>query len=235
MPSPSSSLATQRPDLADSLREFDLEMDTAGFIGHRVMPVSPVANQSGTFGKIPIEELLQARDTKRAPGSGYNRGEFKFETATYATEEHGVEEPVDDREAAMYANYFDAEVVSTQRAQRAIVEAQEKRIASLIFNTTTFSPTTVTTEWSTAASAVPLTDVESKVQAIYGASGLWPNTMIVRQKGIPKSSQRRPDCGPREVSGVHGRTCWQYLSSSDGGGLCVGQYPCCWRHKEHCQ
>jgi len=182
MPSPTSSLATQRPDLSASLEEFDLAMDSAGFIGHRILRHTPVASQSGNFGKIPIEELLQNRDTARAPGSGYNRGEFKFETATYTTEEHGVEEPVDDREAAMYANYFDAEVISTMRAQRAVVEAQEKRIADMIFNTTTYTPTTVTNEWDDSANATPIDDVETKVQALYDASGLWPNAMVITQK-----------------------------------------------------
>lgn len=182
MPSPTSALATQRPDLAASLEEFDLAMDSMEFIGHRVYPVVPVAKQSGNFGKIPIEQLLQNRETKRAPGSGYNRGNWTFDKATYTCEEHGVEEPVDDREAAMYADYFDAEVVSTARAMRAVVEAQEKRIAAAVFNASTYTATTVTNEWDDAANATPIADVEAKVQAIYGASGLWPNAMVINRK-----------------------------------------------------
>ena len=182
MPSPSSALSTQRPDLAASMEEFDLMMDAQGFIGHRVLPVTPVGAQSGNFGKIPIEQLLQNRETSRAAGSGYNRGNFTFDPATYTTMEHGVEEAVDDREAAMYQNYFDAEVISTLRARRAIMEAQEKRVAAQIFNATTYTATTITNEWDDAANAVPITDVESKVQALYGASGLWPNCMIVNRK-----------------------------------------------------
>ena len=182
MPSPSSALSTQRPDLAASLEEFDLMMDAAGFIGHRVFPVVDVASQAGSFGKIPIEQLLQNRDTARAPGSGYNRGQWKFETATFSTSEQGVEEPIDDREAAMYANYFDAEVIATQRAMRAVIEAQEKRIAAKVFNATTYTATTITNEWDDYVNAVPITDVEAKIQAMYAASGLWPNAMIINQK-----------------------------------------------------
>ena len=96
MPSPTSSLATQRPDLATFL-EFDLESEKSGYISTQVMPVQNVVSQSGSFGKIPIEQLLQQRETRRAPGAGYARGNFTFGTATYATEEHGAEEPVDDR------------------------------------------------------------------------------------------------------------------------------------------
>ncbi len=98
MASPSSSLATLRPDLATFL-EFDLESEKAGYIATQVFPVVDVLSQAGVFGKIPIEQLLQQRETKRAPGSGYARGNFTFTTGTYACEEHGAEEVVDDREA----------------------------------------------------------------------------------------------------------------------------------------
>ena len=182
MPSPTSSLATQRPDLEASLEEFSLAMDSEGFIAHRVLRHTSVGSQAGKFGKIPIEQLLKGGSTNRAPGAGYSRGDWKFEPASYATDEHGWEEPVDDREAQMYANYFDAEVISTQRAQRIVLENQEKRVAAMIFNTSTYTPTAVTNEWDDATNATPIADVESKVQGIYDASGLWPNAMVITKK-----------------------------------------------------
>ncbi len=182
MPSPTSSLATQRPDLAESIEAFDLMMDAEGFVGQRVMPVIDVGQQAGSFGKIPLAQLLQSRETKRTPGGGYNRGQWKFTPATYATEEHGLGEAVDDREAQMYRNYFNAEVISTMRAQRGILENQEKRVAALIFNSSTYSPTNITNEWDDYANATPINDVESKVQAIWAASGLWPNCMVINRK-----------------------------------------------------
>lgn len=182
MPSPSSSLATLRPDLAGSLMEFDLAMDRQGFIAHRVFPVIEVARQSGNFGKIPIEQLLQNRDTARAPGSGYSRGKFKFQAATYATEEQGAEEPVDDREAQMYKEYFTAEEVSMLRAYDAVLRNAEVRVAGTLFNAGTFTPTAVTNEWDDGANATPLLDVEASVQRVWAASGLWPNALIINRK-----------------------------------------------------
>ena len=185
MPSPTSSLATQRPDLATFL-EFDLESEKAGYISTQVMPVQNVVSQSGSFGKIPIEQLLQQRETRRAPGAGYARGSFTFGTATYATEEHGAEEPVDDREAKMYAEYFDAEQVSTMRAFSAVLRNAEERTADAIFNTTTWTGSSLTTaltnEWDDATNAVPLTDVEAAVQKIYDNSGLWANALVINRK-----------------------------------------------------
>jgi hypothetical protein len=185
MPSPSSSLATQRPDLATFL-EFDLESEKAGYIATQVFPVIDVQSQAGNFGKIPLEQLLQQRETKRAPGSGYARSNWTFEPATYATLEHGAEEPVDDREAKMYAEYFQAEQISTMRAFSSVLRNAEQRVADAVFNTTTWTGSSLTTaithEWDDATNAVPLTDVEAAVQKIYDNSGLWANALVVNRK-----------------------------------------------------
>lgn len=186
MPSPSSSLASQRNDLASSLMAFDTAMDREGYIASKVLPVVDVAKQAGNFGKIPLAQLLQERETARAPGGGYSRGKWKFDPATYACDEHGAEEPVDDREAKMYAEYFDAELVSTERAYASVLRNQEKRVADLIFNTTTWTGSSLTTAvgtpWSTIATAVPITNVEAAVQKVYDGSGLKANALICNWK-----------------------------------------------------
>jgi hypothetical protein len=187
MPSPSSSLATLRPDLASFL-EFDLESERAGFIASQVLPVVDVASQAGNFGKIPLEELLQQRDTLRAPGSGYSRGKFTFLPATYVALENGTEEVVDDREAKMYAEYFDAEQVSTMRAFSFVLRNAEQRVADLLFNATTWAGPALTTsvgnEWDKnhVTDATPIADVEAAVQKVYDGSGLWPNALIINRK-----------------------------------------------------
>jgi len=185
MPSPSTSLSTLRPDLSSSLEEFDLQASRLDFIGIRAFPVIEVARQTGSFGKIPIEQLLQSPDTERAPGSGYNRGSFTFTTATYACDEHGHEEPVDDREARIYRDYFDAEVVATQRARDAILRNHERRVAAALFNATTFTSqtTSITNEWDSnhTSDATPIANVETAVQAVYNRTGLWPNALILNR------------------------------------------------------
>lgn len=186
MPTSSSSLATLRPDLAESFMEFDLEADAAGMVAPQVFPIVEVQKQAGNFGKIPLEQLLQQRETKRAPGSGYNRGNWTFDDAQYACVEHGAEEVVDDREASMYADYFDAEVISTMRAYGAVLRNAEQRVADAVFNTTTWNgaslTTAVTNEWDDAVNATPIVNVEAAVQQIYDNSGLWANALIINRK-----------------------------------------------------
>lgn len=184
MATPTSSLATLRPDLASSFEEFDLAMNMRGFIAQRVMPVMNVASQAGTFGKIPIEELLKNKSVDRAPGGGYNRSNMKFTTASYATVERGSEEAIDDREAQMYADYIDAEIVAAMRAYNDVLMTQEQRVAALLFNATTYASykTDITHEWDDATNATPIVNVEAAVRGVYDETGIWPDTLIMNRK-----------------------------------------------------
>ena len=186
MPAPTSSLATLRPDLGASFQEWSLEMSRRGLIAHRVLPVFESMLQADTFGRIPIEQMLQQRDTKRASGSGYSRGNWTFTPDSFATEEHGWEEPVDDRDAKRYKYYFDAEQIAAERAFVAVLENAEQRAADLIFNATTWTgsslTTAVTNEWDDSANATPIVDVEAAVQTIWDNSGLWPNALVINRK-----------------------------------------------------
>lgn len=185
MPTPSTSLATLRPDLAASLEQFDLAMDRQGFIASRVLPVMDVQVQSGTFGKIPLASLLQNQETARNSRGGYNRGNWEFTTDSFTTKENGWEEAIDDREAKLYAGYFDAALVSTARAFDFVLRAAERRVCTLLQNTTTWTGASLTTAVSTAwtmanrTTSTPLVDVEAAVRKVWSGTGLWPNALII--------------------------------------------------------
>jgi len=184
MPNTESALATLRPDLGASFMEFDLEANRRGLVAQQVLPVVEVAKPAGAFGKIKVEQLLKTSSTRRTPGAGYNRGSWTFDDASFACEEHGWEEPVDDRESKMYSDYFDAEQISTMRAYNHVLIEMEKRVAAAVFNATTWTSytTTITNEWDDAANAVPITDVHGAAQAVFDQCGLWANALIVNRK-----------------------------------------------------
>jgi hypothetical protein len=186
MPTPSNALSTLRPDLSGSFMEFDLEMDSMGFIGTKVLVPVDVPKPTGTFGILPVEEMLKIRNTRRAPGAGYSRGEFKFETTTFTCEEHGAEEPVDDKEAEMYSEYFVAEQIAAMRARRAVLSNYEARVAAAVFNTSTWTgatlTTTVGTEWSNASSGKPVDDVNAAGNIMYENSGFYPNALVINRR-----------------------------------------------------
>ena len=190
MPTPNESLATLRPDLGGSFQDFDHEADRLGFIGYKVLPVLEVQKSSGTFGRIPLAQLLKNADVKRHSRSGYPRGDWEFGDETFSTKEYGFEEPVDARDLALYSDYFDAEMVSAQLARDTVLREAEKRIAALIFNTTTWTGSSKTTaiasglEWSNYANARPIDDIEAAIRKVYTNTGMWPNTLIVNRLGF---------------------------------------------------
>lgn len=188
MASPSTATTVLRSDLAAYFEEFPLMMNSQDFISTRVLPVFNAARASGQYPIVPIEQLLQNREVDRKARAGYSRGDWQFEMGTYSTKERGAEELIDDNEAAIYGELLDIELVSAQRAMSAVMVAAEKRAAALLFNAASGSwngaalTTTVGTEWSTIATAVPVTDVEAAVRKVYDGCGLWPNALIVNRK-----------------------------------------------------
>lgn len=184
MPSPSSSLATLRPDLGGSVMEIDLMGQLNGFIGLQILPVFEAPKASGTFGRLKLEQLLHTREVDRSPTGSYNRGEWEFEPESYVTTEKGLEERVDDNEAEMYKDYFDAELISAERCLHGVLHAAERRVRDAIFSESNFSTTGTSSvvDWATLDSAKPLTDVELAVQAVYDASGFRPNTVVMTWK-----------------------------------------------------
>lgn len=182
MPSPSSALVTLRPDLAASFEQYDLAMSMAGFIGTQVLSVVDVPAQAGNFGIIPIEQLLQTTTTTRAPGGAYPRSQYTFSPSTYATKENGMEEPVDDREAAMYANYLAAEQYAGLRARDRVMRNYEIRVTNLLTSTSTFTgakTSGVAVTWKTFGSSTPVVDIVTAKKAVYANSGLLPNAVVM--------------------------------------------------------
>ncbi|MCK5601378.1 hypothetical protein KAR91_05910 [Candidatus Pacearchaeota archaeon] len=183
MPRPTSSTTIQRPDLGAIAYEYMLEASQRGFIGLDILPIFPVSEQSADYPKIPIEAILRVPDTKRAPRGNYNRSDYEFETGTYACEEYGWEEPVDDTERKLYSRFFDASEVAVKRAVDILLRGQEKRISAAVFNTSNISNTSaVTTEWSAASSCTPRADVSGGKTAMRAATGLVPNVLAISLK-----------------------------------------------------
>jgi hypothetical protein len=163
------------------MEEFDLAADRQGFVGNRVFPVIEADKPSGTFGTIPVEQLLKTPATRRQSRAGYPRGKWTFEDQSYATAEYGWEEPVDDRDENFYGDYFDAEMVSAEIARDIVLRAHEIRAAAAIYDTGTFTPTAITNEWDDYANATPCDDLETEIQAFFLASGLWPNAILINR------------------------------------------------------
>jgi hypothetical protein len=183
MPKQKSDSSIYRPDLGQAVLEF-YEEPLQGYIGLSLMPVFRTSKQSSSYPVIPKEALLDAPDVDRAPRAAYQRGSYETERGYFATSERGYEEPLDDTERELLDLEAPgaAEMVATKRAFGMIMRAQEKRIASVLFNTTNFTVHNVSTEWSKPATADPVADVNDGVLAFRGQCGMLPDTLAFSYK-----------------------------------------------------
>lgn len=179
------STAITRLELSATFSEFDLAMSRKRFIGPQVLRPRMVGVQAADVGKIPIEALLQTGDDSRAPGAGYKRGDFEFTKFSYATDEHGREEPLDDRQLALYRDILDAEAIHSQRAIDIVLRNYEIAVAAAMYDTDVWTgaalTTAITHEWDDATNAVPIDDVEAAKRKVIDGCGLEPNALILNR------------------------------------------------------
>lgn len=177
--------AINRFELGATFTEFDLRMNAEGFIGNRVLRAREVGKNSGDFGKVPLKQLLQSRDTRRAPGATYARDTFEFEKASFSVIEYGKEEPLDDAQLAMYGDIVDAETIAADRAMEAVLNQYERDVAAAVYNPAVWTGASLTTaivnEWDDFANATPVNDVMAAVNAVENASGLEPNALVINK------------------------------------------------------
>jgi len=183
------STAITRLDLSLTYHEFSLLANQKKFIGLRVLPALGVEQEASDFGKVKIASLLtKQEETKRAPKSTYARDSFEFTTDSYAVEEHGVEEPVDDASVERYGDIIRVEQLATVRAVNRVLQRLEYDIAAAVFNTATWNgaglTTTVGTAWTTAASADPVADIDAAHEKVSAGCGEDANTLVLTKKGF---------------------------------------------------
>lgn len=175
---PSAALGQARPDLRDGLEEFDLAANQAGFIGLDLAPVIEVVTQSGKYPKIELAELLKKKkDAKRASGANYARDGRKGTSGSYSTDEYGAEEPVDARNAAIYGDWWDSEVLAAQGARDQVLQNLEDLVMAKV--TAVSNSAAGAAAWTTHATATPVADVMIAKKAVRNRTGLVPNAMAI--------------------------------------------------------
>ena len=178
---PDTGSEVRRPDIEGVLEEFDAQADRVGFVASRLLPVFNVAVDAGSYDYIPLEELLQAdSNIDRAPGSSYQRTDFTWKQGTYATQELGIEIPIDDKMRNRYPN-FPMEVESAKLARDIVLRNIEIAVATALINTGTFSSGNVTTPWDVSASATPIKDINTVMETMFSEKGVYPNTLLINE------------------------------------------------------
>jgi len=182
------SRAVPRLELGEAALEFIQQQDE--FIGTQVLPIFPTKKKASIFPAITRESITREADTKRAPRGNYNRDGFQAKDKQYNCEEYGLEGPLDDSERSLYATDFDAELTTVQIITRRVLQAQERRIAGIVFNTATFAGPALYTDnsgapWDNPSSDVPL-QVRAARERVRANCGIDPNALICSKANIDR-------------------------------------------------
>lgn len=171
--------AITRFELGSTFEEFDLRMNIMKFIGAKILKPRRVGVAAANIGKVPLKQLLQSAETKRAPGAGYARDTFEFDTWAYAVEQYGKESPLDDALLAIYGDIIDAERISVDRAEEAVLNQYERDVAAKVMDTALLPNAPATGLWTNRAAAEITADVMAACQAVEDATGMEANTLVV--------------------------------------------------------
>jgi hypothetical protein len=160
-------------------------MNQKDFIGTKVLRPRVVGTNAADVGKVPLKQLLQSSSTKRSPGSGYQRDNWEFDKFPYAVAEFGKEEPLDDGQLAIYGDIVDAERISSDRAEDAVLGEYERDVAAAVYNTGVWTgsdlTTGITNEWDDFSNADPIGDVNAAREKVSLGSGLEANALIINR------------------------------------------------------
>jgi len=179
MPAPETT-AIVRNDLGTIAWEYAMEASRRGFVGMKIMPTFETPKKSGEYPLITVESFLKAQKSARAPRAAYNRSDYTFSKQSYACEEDGFEELLDDSERNLYGDaQIDAEAIAVMRAVDVILRNQETRIITKAIATASIDNAAAAVAWSTAATATPRIDVNVAKEAMRSNYGIKPNIMVI--------------------------------------------------------
>ncbi len=183
----SGTYATPRLDLGVAFQEH--AMDIADFVGLKVFPIFRTMKRDGTFSAITRETLLQDAETRRAARATYNRINMGAKDKSYACEEYGVEQVVDDSERAFYASDFDAESAAMMISARVLQLQHEERVAALIQDTAVFTGAAYFTDYSASPWSTVSTDIPSQIidaaEKVRQNCGMQANALILSAAQVP--------------------------------------------------
>ena len=184
MPIQQTTRATPREQLGVAFHEYTPE--GMNFVATQILPEKPVAKKAAYLPVITRENMKRA-ETKHANGAAFNRVTLTSEDTDYACVDHGLEGQLTDEDRENYASDYDAEVETVQNVKTIMLIEREIRVATAIFNTTTWATGTAalytdvsSAPWDAAASDV-IGHVRAAKEIVRSNTGVIPDSMVIGQ------------------------------------------------------
>ena len=176
-----------RQDLLGALHSTAPMQDFAAL---KILPPMPVNAKEGRFHRVSSGRAYRLVKTKRAPGGPFARVSTPLDSSTFVCEERGAEEPIDRALKNAFASVIPLDVVAARTAYSVVAIDHEVDVAAAIYNETTFPATgstgkTLSTPWSTVATATPIADIADGLNAINLRVGMGKNTLIANDLAYP--------------------------------------------------
>ncbi len=168
---PESTTAIFRPALQVLANEYADDKATKKFVAHKAAPKFMAPFQKGDYPIFLRENFKKRHNNDRGTDGGFNSIGAEYGKGSYDCENHGLKFPIDDRKRKNYARMFDAEAHATRVLMFQMLLNWEARVHAA-YVAAGLSNTNVATAWSTVASGVPLTDLETGMNTIKDASGV---------------------------------------------------------------
>jgi len=154
--------ATPRADLGVAFHEYSPARGI--YIADSILPMLGVRKQAATLSVIQRENLT-IPNTKRANGAVFGRVSLYAEDMSYSCWNDGLEGQLTDQDRENYGDDFDAELETVNGVKIKMLLAREVRIKNLVFNTTTWTGSSLYTDNSASPWDTETTDIISQVNA----------------------------------------------------------------------
>lgn len=174
------SIRPVNPILADRLVAWSNAQSK--FIADRVLKPVKTSEDSGTVMTVGRASTFGdvSDSLVRAPKSGYAQAlGVQLSNTTYQCEEYGRETRVDMRMIEKAGDPLDLKALESQTALHDLLIAKERRVASLLFNTSVFTTTVLAggDQWS-ASTSDPIKNIDDRREEIHQSCGVMPNAII---------------------------------------------------------
>ncbi len=174
-----------------------LFQDDSSFIAPKIAPEIPVDKSSGVYYVFPDDMFMRTFDDSRAPATPFKQIDYDLTTAAFATVEHGLEHPIDEKVRDNADSVLDLRRQGNQITGQAVKLNWEKEIADLLTtaaNYPTGHKTTLsgTDQWSDFQGSDPIGDIKTAILQIQTATGKRPNKIAFGLEVWNKVSQH-PD------------------------------------------
>ena len=176
------STTTPRPDIRDTLQEFDVDANAMGFVGAAIAPAFESGEAFGEYTKIEAKDLLKDVPTMRNRDGSYNTVGGKIEKDSFKTQEHGIQERIDEHDAAVYRNWYDAERLAVMRIRHVLLQAHNNMVIAKADALTGGQAAAAAEKWDESGNASdPVADVRAACIALRDRIGMITPVQMVME------------------------------------------------------